>query len=149
MSINTIIKVSGALPNAATTNSISSIDIPEDSEIVSIGGLIVTTVAQAAAGLWSAVAELSFLSTNQIGTNDARGAVAGIGVTFEIFGAAAGTKTSEQNALTFPEAIIVSAGERMHLHGITNLVGPGSVATATFLLYLRTKGGGRRRARLR
>ena len=157
MSIDTIIKISGNILANSTTNDISALDIPEDGLIMCIGGLItgVFTPPPAAAANTSiyVVAELSFLSTNQIGANDSRGGIAGIGVAAAMFFSeaaetgGAGVKLSEQNSLCIEGGIQVNAGERIHLHGVSNLA--NLTATATFLLYLKTSGGGRRTRKTR
>lgn len=157
MSVDTIIKVAGIVPANDTTNDISAIDIPEDGEILAIGGVIL--------GLYSKVpgasqnltlqlsSELSFLSTNQIGSNDSRGSIAGIGVACVFNYAEAGEtgggggNLSEFGVITFPEGIIVNAGERIHLHGFSNSA--DLTAAATYVLYLKTKGGARRAGRRR
>lgn len=142
---NAIIKVSGTVPANATTSDIVSIDIPEDGLIQCIGGLLVPIFSRGAAPSTneslSIVAELSFLSTHQIGSNDARGTIAGIGVAvIMVFSEAAetgggGAKISEQNSLCIEGGIPVNAGERIHLHGSSS---DGSLtATATFILYMK------------
>lgn len=150
--IDTIIKISGTVLANATTNDIAAIDIPEDGEIMCIGALLIgipARVGVASTNLSIRIAaELSFLSTNQIGVNDARGTIAGIGASWAHSFAEAtetggsGAKCSEMADICLPEGITVNAGERIHLHGSSSeaLV----TATATFLLYMKTKGGGRR-----
>lgn len=151
--IDTIIKVSGTVPANVTTSGIASIDIPEDGEILCIGGVI-TGIHVVAPGSTNAnesvqlAAELSFLSTNQIGVNDARGTIAGLGLAMALlFGEAAetgggGFKFSEMADICPPEGIPVNAGERIHLHGYSSRA--EYTAKATFLLYLKTAGGARR-----
>ena len=157
MSIDTIIKVSGAITANSTQNDIASIDIPEDGEILCVGGVILgiyspspSTFANFGPQL---SAELSFLSTNQIGANDARGTIAGIAVSgFILFSettetGGGGCKLSEQASICPPEGITIQAGERIHLHGVSNAA--NLTATATFLLYIKTRGGGRRAVKRR
>ena len=157
MSIDTIIKISGTIPANTTTNDIAALDIPEDGEILCIAGIITGTYEPAAAAganiTLRLLSELSFLSTNQIAVNDSRGAIAGLGVaTLLFFSEAAetgggGAKLSEVADICPPEGIAVNAGERIHLHGLssdTNLTG-----TTTYLLYLKTRGGGRRAVKRR
>lgn len=158
MAIDTIIKVSGTVLANATTNDIAAIDVPEDGQIMCIGGLIlgIYTIDPAAVLDSQSVqiaAELSFLSTNQIGINDSRGAIAGIGASsFLGFAEVAatgggGASFSEQNSLCIEGGIDVNAGERIHLHGYSSLA--LLTATATFILYMKTRGGGRRASKRR
>lgn len=157
MGISTIIKVAGQIPANATTDSIVSVDMPEDGSIMCIGGLIIPTYTLAAGvranNTLQCVAELSFNSTNQIGSNDARGTIAGVGVAVnEVWSevaetGGAGAKFSEQNSLCIEGGIEVNAGERIHLHGLTNSL--NLVADVTFLLYIKQTGGGRRHPKRR
>ncbi len=153
MPLNTIIRISGTIPADATTNDIASIDIPEDGFISCIGGVLVgkyePTVGSVNFNKSIEIAgELSFMSTNQIGVNDSRGTISGLAVSASlVFGLATEdgggmAKLSEQDSLCLSEGIVVNAGERLHLHGISNL--PLLTATLTFLLYIKTTGGGRR-----
>lgn len=155
--IDSIIKISGNVLAAATSDGIAALDIPEDSEIISIGGGIMgefTPIPAAATSLTlQLAAELSFMSTNQIGVNDSRGSIAGIVCACCLFAMAdpetgsAGGNLSEFNSIAFSEGIGVNAGERIFLHGFSNTV--ALTATATFMIYLKTKGGGRRSAKRR
>ena len=153
MAIDSIIKVSGAIAaNDTDQNDIAAIDIPEDGEILAVGGILIGDYdpgpAASANFTIALIAELSFLSTNQFGANDARGTIAGIGCTCILHWSeaaetgGAGGKLSEFGNITFPEGITVNAGERIHLHGSSSLT--DATAVASFLLYLKTKGGARR-----
>lgn len=157
MPLDTIIKISGTILANATTNGIASIDIPEDGEIMCIGGLIMG-IFQPAPNSYAntgirVAGELSFNSTNQIGINDSRGAIAGIGAAGTMmFSEAAetgggGCKISEQNSLCIEGGITINAGERIFIHGFSNDV--DLTGTLTFLLYIKTRGGGRRAAKRR
>lgn len=158
MAIDTIIKVAGTVPAGVATSDIAAIDIPEDGEIICIGGLILghneQTVNTAIENdIFHVSSELSFLSTHQIGANDARGTIAGIGVSsYILFGETGETgggcaKMSEIASICFDEGISVNAGERIHMHGNSNVA--NLTADVTFLIYLKTKGGGRRAGRRR
>ncbi len=152
MPIDTIVKVSGTILPAATTDDIASVDMQADGEIMCIGGAITgayTAVAVAEDLVQSPalVAELSFLSTNQIAANDARGSIAGLAVASAWFfqvntAGGAGLPLSVMESLCVEGGITVQAGERIHLHGSSNLASLGAVAT--FMLYIKTRGGGRR-----
>lgn len=152
MPIDTIIKVSGVFIAATTTDSAASIDIPEDGEIVSIGGSIYGDFAPSP-GVFAnqsliVISELSFLSTNSIGSNDARGSIAGmLCVNMTHFGEAvetgAGASKFSEIADINPEGgITVNAGERIHLHMSSNTA--NLVGASTYYLYMKTRGGGRR-----
>lgn len=153
MPLTTIIKISGTIPADATTNDIASIDIPENGVIYCIGGAIIGKYEPSVGSVnfnksVELAGELSFLSTNQIAANDARGSIAGLGVSATLVHAEATetgagmAKMSEQDSIAFTEGIEVNAGERLHLHGISNL--PLLTAVLTFMLYIKTTGGGRR-----
>lgn len=157
--IDTIIKVVATIPadNSNAVSGLASIDIPEDGLITCIGGAISGIYSPGVAVQTSQslqlTAELSFLSTSQIGVNDSRGSIAGITVanTF-LFSevtetGGGGAKMSEMGDICPPGGIIIQAGERIHLHGLSNW--PNLVGTAVFVLYITTKGGGRRRSTLR
>ncbi len=147
MPISAIIKIAGTIPAGVTTNDIASIDIPEDGFIVNIGGTLIAIDASVAAGTNYVISELSFNSTNQISANDGRGTLAGMTVANTFFGTSGGAKSSEIANLPMPEGIPVNSGERIHLHGISSIA--DLTGSAVFLLYLLSKGGGRRNIRRR
>jgi hypothetical protein len=152
MSIGTVIKVAGNIPASVFTSSIVSIDVPEDGLIMGVQALMVPNFVPAVGirnNLTShLVAELSFNSTHQININDARGTIAGIGVAIqELYAEATETgggsgKFSETSNLWIDGGLIVNAGERIHMHGSSS--GLNLTADVTFLMYLKTSGGGRR-----
>lgn len=152
MALDTVIKISGTIPANTTTNAIASIDVPEDGEIMSIGGAIIGSYvpvpAPAANITLQLVGELSFNSTNQIGANDSRGGIAGVAVaTSFVWSEAAetgggGGNLSEHGSITFDGGLTVNAGERIFIHGISSHA--DLTATLTFLMYMKTRGGGRR-----
>ena len=149
--IDSIIKIAGNIPAGnTTTNDISSVDIPEDGYIWALHGLLYMTVPPATNAVEDIIlllAELSFLSTNQLGANDARGELIEVGLSCYTDSTANGTgqKVSENVVITLPKGIPVQAGERLHTHGHSNT----TLVTGafSFLLYLETKGGGRRATR--
>ena len=139
-----IIKIFGAGNVGATTNDINSVDIPEDGEIFAVHGHIFALAMNADD---QARGELSFLSMNQIGSNDARGSI------FEILTATSNLTTSgmgpggamAQLVLPSGGGIPVVAGERIHVH---TLASAGVSPTVTFMMYLnffRSKTSRRRR----
>ena len=135
MAINTIIQLtSGSI--SASADSVVNIDVPEDGAIEAVVAHISDSTLIATEGI---TAELSFLSSNQLGTNDARGII----YSLVLFGGGTtgSQKSSEITSVAFPGGIPVSAGERIHMH--VNVVGTPS-ARVTFIMYMSTKGGGRR-----
>lgn len=153
--LNSIIKVSSTITAAATTDSDVSVDIPEDAGLWSIDGFIFCTGITggvAAATLYQLKAELSFLSTNQFNSNDARGCLLELALSFYTENAdnaasGIGAKTSQIHGKDFMKPIPVYAGERIHVHTHSSIA--GLVGQFSFLLYLQTKGGGRRDCRRR
>ena len=148
--LDSIIKIAGTIPADQTKSDISSIDIPEDGFIWAMDGLIYCTGMAddiTTADSMVLLAELSFLSTSQMGSNDARGELQEIGIAFyaEDSLGGAGAKCSEVRATSLNKGIPVQAGERLHAHGYSNL--PNLTGAFSFLLYLETKGGGRRATR--
>ena len=137
------IKIFGVGTVSVFTNSVAAIDIPEDGEIVAIVG---TVQGMGMGADDTATAELSFLSTNQIDTNDARGSILEVSTRTGAVSTNGQAKSSDNIALSIPDGLPVNAGERVHLHT------RGSAAVTpegVFTLYLRTTGGGRRVGRRR
>ena len=135
MAINTIIQLTqGGI--AASADSVVNVDVPEDGAIEAVVATISDSTLLATEGV---TAELSFLSSNQLATNDARGIIYSI-VLFA-GGTTGRNKSSEITSVSFPGGIPVAAGERIHMH--VNVVGAPS-ARCTFIMYMSTKGGGRR-----
>lgn len=151
MSIDSIVKVSGAIPANTGTDDIASVDMQEDGEIMCVGAAMYgeyvnTAVAMDLGHNATLISELSFLSTNQIGANDSRGSIAGLVLSSYLFfqdeTGGGGYPLSVVESLCVEGGITIQAGERIHLHGISNqalLTG-----TATYLLYIKTRGGARR-----
>ena len=139
----TPIKIAGAGTVSVTSNSVVQIDIPEDGEILAISGFVDGSGMDALND--KAVAELSFLSTNQIEVNDARGSILETAV--RVAGNTGGfAKGSEHVTLSFTpgSGIPVSAGERIHMHTFGST---GVTPNGNFMLYLSA--GGAKRARRR
>jgi len=144
MPIDSVIKISGTGDVNATTNDVASIDIPEDSLIVGVYGLI-TGAGMATEDL--AQAEISFLSTNQIGVNDARGSIMEVSVMTNTVTTSGQAQASSELFMSLPDGIPAAAGERVHLHTFGSA---GVTPSATFTLYLvTTPGTGRRATRRR
>ena len=139
----TPIKIFGAGTISVATNDVAAIDIPEDGEILAILG---TLNASGMDDADRASCELSFLSTNQIQINDARGSILEVSIR-SVLSTNGGLIAAESVALSFSpgSGIPVNAGERIHLHteGTT-----GVTPTGMFMIYLsagRAKRASRRR----
>ncbi len=94
-----------------TENSVSSLDIQFDGTIVALHASL---AADLDTDLESCNVEASFLSTNTISSNDARGSL--IMVLATNSQAAAGTAVVAVNSGIGGLSILVTAGERVHLH---------------------------------
>ena len=140
----TAIKIAGTGTVSVATNDVASIDIPSNGEIIAVMGYV--TVSGFDALDDKGYAELSFLSTNQIAVNDARGSILEVTVR-QSFLTSGGGNGSQMVTMTFPSGygIPVNGGERIHLHtqGST-----GNTPTAAFMIYL-SEGGSRRAPRRR
>ena len=139
----TPIKIFGEGTISVFSSDVASIDIPEDGEILSILGFVSGKGMDADGD--QAYAELSFLSTHQIESNDARGSILEVATRMSL-GAAGVAKSNESVVISFTpgSGIPLNAGERIHLHTFGST---GVTPKATFMLYLST--GGARRARKR
>ena len=95
-------------------DSVASIDVPDDGFIV--GAQLFCAGRSPSAANASIVAELSFGSTNQLTTNDARNVIisnhwhAGDVQVAEV------ANMAVTNNLVYPDGLTVFAGERIHLH---------------------------------
>lgn len=134
------IKIAGT--SAVTADDIAAIDIPEDGEIV--GALLNMSSDDATLGE-RATLELSFNSTNQLFSNDARGSLATLSDLAK--GGTGVVGYASAIYLNFSaDPVPVAAGERMHSHVIMS-----AAHTILFdiILFLKGKGGGRRSVRRR
>jgi len=138
----TVIRVHSS--GTTTSDSVASVDIPEDGDIVGVHGNIAASGLDADAD--GCQVELSFLSTNQLGTNDARGSI----MSMDVRNTAATVASIAQNSLStyvsFQDGIPANAGERIHMHRI---VSTGVNARARFDIYFRTTKVTRRTRRRR
>ena len=130
--------------NNTSADSVVSVDIPEDGDIVGVHGSLAASGMDADAD--GAQVELSFLSTNQLSTNDARGSIMALDVRNTAATVAAITMDSLSTYIWLADGIPVNAGERIHLHRI---VSTGVTARARFDIYFRTKKVTRRTRRRR
>lgn len=139
-------KITSVIVASATTNSAAAIDISQDSVITGIQGIIQGEYTTPATGSVYVGAELSFLSTNQININDARGSLCEVVASGVILSTEGGYKLSECIYLSHLD-VNVAAGERIHLHTISSVA--NLVGQATFLLGLSATGVARRAPRRR
>jgi hypothetical protein len=125
--------------STGTADDLTSIDIPEDGEIIAVNGVIQSPDAALAEGN---TVELSFLSVNQMTANDARGSI------FNIVGRAQGGTGvigyAVNSNLTLPKGIPVVAGERIHLH---NVMSAAHTCIIQISLIILLSGGGRQNKR--
>ena len=133
------IKIAGTGSANATTNSVSNIDIPEDGELLALIGTLYGAEMVDDSRVTS---ELSFLSTNQIRVNDARGSIMEISHRMSNLTTSGQTVASTTVSLSLPEGIPLQAGERIHLH--TQSSQASVVPTAVYTMYIRLQGRGRR-----
>lgn len=140
--IDTIIKMHKG-SQATSADSIASIDIPEDGKLVAIQAMISDVTITAAE---VCLVEISFLSTNQISSNDARGSIFQFSLGHGVDVTSGGHNGYMNTYAAFPDGIPINAGERIHMHCV--IVGSLDAAIAC-MLYLDTRGTGVRRARKR
>ena len=125
-----IYKLFAAVPNAATTNSIATLDIQEDGFIIAVSIYIDPSTLDAVDD--EIRGEVSFMSSNTFAVNDTRGSIFQHGVSqqFLTSGGGMGGLTSSLSGLLVP----VEAGERVHLHSLS--VAGGSGSSMTCYLYV-------------
>lgn len=150
--IDRIIKMYTTITSPVAFSDLVSIDVPEDGKILAIHCMLAFTAQPAPAIRNNSVtrchSELSFLSSNQLTTNDARGCIAEINCSItELYSEAtetggAGGQSSQNTFFPFPDGIPVNAGERLHIHGSVN--DGNAPAETSYLIYFDSKGGGRR-----
>lgn len=103
------IKVAGTA--GTSTDGVASIDIPEDGHIVAINSTIKSDDATLGE---RANMEISFLATNQIVVNDARGTIFNQSAIAQ--GGTGVIGYAENVTLQLGDGIPVQGGERIHLH---------------------------------
>ena len=127
-----------ALTQGGTQNALAQIDIPQDGFIL---GLDWDVNAQFDASDETLAAELSFIATNQLMTNDVRGRISSVSV-FNEFVTSGQNTVSVQKYVDVKE-IIVSGGERLYLHAV---VTAGVAGTIRCNLHFEMTGGSTRRS---
>jgi hypothetical protein len=125
-----------------TEDAAAVIDVPEDGHIVGVQWAAYATFDATAENL---TCELSFIATNTIATNDARGMISQVRSRFNVVTSGGGA-----SALNFfvpiPE-LEVAGGERLYLHLIA---AAGLASSCTAIVHLLTsRAGVIRRARRR
>ncbi len=99
---------------SSTADAVASIDIPQNGKIVGIDWSVRGEGFAADADLVEY--DLSFVSTNQRTTNDARGTISSIMLGVSAATAAALVATYANKYVDLKDGISVSAGERLYLH---------------------------------
>jgi len=112
-----------------TEDSLASLDVQFDGEIVAIAG---TMDADLDADAESCACEVSFLSSNSIATNDARGSLFMMRIRLSETTAASGNVSAVSHSVS-NLAIPVSAGERIHGHMLSTAA---VVCTAHVYIYV-------------
>lgn len=102
---------------STTTDSMVSIDVPEDGKIVGVH--LNLRAPNMEAGKYAQV-ELSFLSTSQTSSNDARGVIARTVIATSLLNTNGLASGHGNEAYSFKSGLPVNAGERLHLHYGTN-----------------------------
>jgi len=105
-----------------TQDALSSVDIPQDGTITGIDWSLTCDLDADGEEIQ---AEISFIATNQISTNDVRGRLSAIGIriAFLTSGGSAGTV----NKFVGPMEIIVSGGERIYIHAVSTAGVTGNI----------------------
>lgn len=128
----------------AAGDAAAAIDVREDSDIVAIAGTMTALDLDTEADFCRA--ELSFLSTNQMSTNDARGSLLQLELQGTVETLVGVMVPQTAIAVDLGDGIPVNAGERVYIHISTST---GVTPRAIFMLYMAQKAVTRRRGRLR
>lgn len=122
---------------ATASDSAANIDVPADGEIV--GVLLEVTAQTLDADGDAAGGEVSFGSSSQFTTNDARNALATCNIRGSNVSANVGVMSSQRVYVEFGgDGVPVSAGERIHLH--TRVAGGASSPVVRAILYFKFAG---------
>lgn len=126
----------------ATTDDVAAFDVPEKGKIWAVEWNFHHTAGMATED--HIVGQLSFLSTNQFSSNDARGVISngGIGVCTVTTSGLAGYPLG--NLHSFPVGLEVTAGERIHLHTLVSAGVTGFIRCVVHLDVGRTSRRSRR-----
>ncbi len=140
--IDEVVRLAGT-GSGGTQNDLAAVDMIQDGAIVAVAAHLLPREVSGSDLAFRA--EVSFLSTNQIQQNDARGTIAKIEEALFMDTQVGSQSQGRSLFLALPAGgIPVNAGERIHLHysGST-----GADAEITFDLYLDLKGSTRRAGR--
>lgn len=138
--IDEIVRVA-ANASGGAQNDLASVDMIQDGKIMAVAAHL--TPKNPGSSDESLRAELSFLSTNQIQSNDARGSICKIEEEI-VFATGVGRQSFGRSLFfEFPGGIPVNAGERIHLHSSGST---GADAEITFDMYVDFVGSGSRGA---
>ncbi len=99
---------------AATANAVAQVDIPEDGAIVGVDWTMAMSSGLLDAD--SMAAQLSFISTAQFATNDARGAISHIAIGVGTLTTSGVAGVTANKFVSFIEPLTVASGERLYLH---------------------------------
>lgn len=126
-----------------SADAIASVDIPEDGAIVAVDWSLI----KASTATWvdddSMLVQLSFISTSQFTTNDARGSISVCGMSIGTLTTSGNAPVVAQKFCAFPEDLDVSGGERIYLHALE--AGAAS-ADIHCHIHLKTRRGSTRRS---
>jgi hypothetical protein len=118
-----------AATSGGTEDALASIDIPSDGRITGVDWAV-SALLNADGELLEA--ELSFLSTNQIRTNDARGSISQVRLEMYLLTSGA-TQHSANKFVALSPGLEVAAGERLYIHSRATA---GVVASLGLALHL-------------
>ncbi len=123
---------------SASANSVVAIDVPEDGEIVAVAAHLHDATITSGETI---MIELSFLSTTQLLSNDARGTIHSLSLAVGPLNTNGQTNSFANSSMNFGgDGIPVNAGERIHLNSI--IVGTLN-STVNYIIYFQFKGGKR------
>jgi len=137
----TLLQLAGA-GTGGTQDALGSLDVPEDGRIVACDWAGYATFDATAENI---TAEVSFIATNTIATNDARGMISQVRSRFNNISTTGGGVSDMTKFVTFQD-LDVSGGERLYLHLIA---AAGLVSSVTCIIHLLTRRDTARRSRRR
>lgn len=120
-----------------TEDAAANINIPQDGVIE---GITIAHTANLNADSEGSDAELSFIATNQMAQNDARGVLAVSKMNMGLLTTGAGIAS---NNFHVPMDVDVSGGERLYIHFVASA---GVVSSVTIMIHFRGRGGVTRRS---
>lgn len=100
----------------SSQDDMASIDVPEDGDLM---GVVMSIRNPNMTAATHSTAELSFLSSSQFTTNDARGLIAGVTIALAALNTNGLSASSNTQEYIFHKGLSVNAGERIHLHLLT------------------------------